>query len=519
MSFDGRTAIRPLTPVQTEISPLAPTATEIVLLAGLVVFYLVCEEFFGRDVDAVVNVVGPIAFTAIMGLSAWAMLKADSRTLYTPLLTYRVSSAVYFGLGQMVHLVVSPERVEILESLYAYDASEVARMNLLVAVCSLLVALMSRFFISIFSEGQWSAARTGGLEFTPRSAEVLRNYGLAMLVIGSMLKYVVVLPINMGWLPAGDVPGFLVTAAEMSLIGINLLTIWTLCFAPRYFPAIIAVVGVEIGFGALLFSKVQVLLPLLMVATGVMVQKVTWLRVALVLAAVAFIIEFMQPLAGYARNEFAARTNNDPRQATLRTRIDVLQSYFDPGRPRQAYEDSGEGLLRIAYVNAGTLAMAMYDRGSPGDSYRNILVALVPRILWPDKPLLQEGGEFSSMATGRSMDNSVSPGLFSEAYWNFGWLGVPIIAILLSLFIVVMSRYSLWVLGDQRWMFFPIALIGMKVGLSIDGMFVGLISGTTAIIIALHYLTTVVERVFDRRETINPAAAAQRMHIFRSPRQ
>ncbi len=501
-------------PGRTVTSLLAPTAWEIIALAGLVVFYLLCDELLGRNAPGIVNIAGPLAFTAINGLAAWRMMNTNSRTLFTPLLTYRVANAVYFGLGQMVHMVVSDEHVAIIKSLYPFAASEVAKMNLLVASCALLVALASRVFVFILRETSWSVARAKEMQFSPRGARLLRNYGIGMLFVGSLLKYFVVFPVNMGWIDPGAFPGFLFNLAEMSLVGINLLSIWSLTFAPAFFPVICAAVALEMVYGVLLFSKVQVLLPLLMLATGVMVQKVTRVRVAVVLAAVAFAIEFMQPLAGYARNEFNRRTGHDARLSTLETRLEVLRSYFDPLRPRQPYEERGEGLLRITYINAGTLAIAMYDRGSSGDSYRNILVALVPRLLWPDKPLLQEGGEFASMASGRAMDNSVSPGLFAEAYWDFGWLGVPIIGVSLGLFLVVMSRYSLWVFGDQRWMFFPIALMGMKVGLSADGMFVGLISGTTAIIIVLHILTAFVERIFDRRDKTEPVAQARGIHAM-----
>lgn len=497
-------------------SPLTPGAAEIAAMACLVVFYLLAEEMLGRDAPIVVNVAGPVAFTLINGLAAWRMLKLDTRSLFTPLFTYRVSAAVYFGLGQMVHLVVSPERVQFLETLYAYHPFEVAKLNLLIALCALLVVVATRAILPMFPALEWSFARKGGFRFSLLGSRLLRNYGLGMLIVGSLLKYFFVFPVSMGWAAWGDVPGFIATAAEMSLIGISLLTIWSLSAAPAYFPAVCLVVAVEVFTGLLLFSKTQVLLPLLMLVSGIMVQKVSVSRVATGLALVAFTVEFMQPLAGYSRNEFNARTGNDPSRATLLTRVEVLQSYFDPNRRRQAYEESGEGLLRFAYVNAGTLAIALYDRGNAGNSYRYVFVALVPRLLWPEKPLLQEGGEFSAIATGRGMDNSVSPGLFPEAYWNFGWLGAPLIAAMLSLFMVVMSRYSLWVLGEQRWLFFPIALVGMKAGLGIDGMFVGLISGTAAIILGLHVITAMVERLFDRRSPDGPQHTS--VGRFLSPR-
>jgi hypothetical protein len=473
-------------------SLLVPTSIEILALSSLVAFYWLADELFEDSADEIVNVVGPLAFTAIMGLAALHMLQGDARVVFTPLFTFRVSSAVYFGIGSLVHLIIDPERRAILELFYQFSDREVAKVNLLTACSALVIVVVSGGLEGLFPARRIVSA-TATSKMPMARANRMRNYGLAFVIIGSTLKYLVVFPMSMGWVAWGKVPGSIVVMAEMSLIGLCLLTIWSLSYAPKLFPFVCGLVTIEMLVGVVQFTKLQVLLPILMLLVGMYVHKLTWARIVLGLLVVAFTIEFMQPLVSYARDEFNARTGGNREHASIGIRFEILASYFDPFRRRYSNEAAGEGLMRICYVNAATFAISQYDRGLAGNSFRNLAIALVPRVLWPDKPLLQEGGEFATAAAGFDVQNSVSPGLYAEAYWNFGWFGVPVVMPVISVFLTMMSRYSLWILREERWIFFPIALIGMKLGLSMDMMFVSLFAGTGAIIIVLHFGTVMVE--------------------------
>lgn len=478
-------------------SPLVPTSIEIGGLSALIAAYWMSDELLGEGGDELVNVLGPLAFIAIMGFGAVQMLRIDVRSIFLPLFTFRVASAVYFGLGSLVHLIVSPERRAMIESLYFFNDSEVAKLNLIIACSTLTILLVCGAAESVLNFRSATAASSMA-SASAASARRLRNYGVVFFSLGSTLKYLFVFPVSIGWVAWGEVPGSVIAIAEMSLIGLNLLTIWSLSSAPAFFPLVCLLVGMEMFTGLVLFTKAQVLLPLLMLLVGVMAQRLTWQRMLTAVVVVAFSMEIMQPLVGYARDEFNARTGGATANATIGLRLEILASYFDPYRTRRPYEEPGEGLMRISYVNAGTFAIASYDRGHAGDSFKNIFISLVPRVLWPDKPLLQEGGEFALVASGRYAENSVSPGMFAEAYWNFGWMGIPLVMTSLGLFLLLMSRYALWVLRREKWLFFPIALIGLKVGLGIDGMFVGQIVGTGAIVIVLHFATAACAAVLRR---------------------
>ena len=66
-----------------------------------------------------------------------------------------------------------------------------------------------------------------------------------------------------------------------------------------------------------------------------------------------------------------------------------------------------------------------------GKSYLAALTVWIPRGLWPEKPGLIDGmvGE-----TFYGADVGIPPGPIGEAYWNFGYIGIPIIFILFGIF-------------------------------------------------------------------------------------
>ena len=58
---------------------------------------------------------------------------------------------------------------------------------------------------------------------------------------------------------------------------------------------------------------------------------------------------------------------------------------------------------------------------------------LIPRILWPDKPLIAPGSEFDTIFRGYIAQSSLAIGFIAEAYWNLGWLGVLLISAMIGL--------------------------------------------------------------------------------------
>jgi hypothetical protein len=67
-----------------------------------------------------------------------------------------------------------------------------------------------------------------------------------------------------------------------------------------------------------------------------------------------------------------------------------------------------------------------------GDSYEYFLYGWIPRAIWPDKPVAQQGQhrfevDYQLLTPAQLGSASIGIGQLSEAYANFGWLGILIV--------------------------------------------------------------------------------------------
>jgi hypothetical protein len=115
--------------------------------------------------------------------------------------------------------------------------------------------------------------------------------------------------------------------------------------------------------------------------------------------------------------------------------------------------------------------------------------------LWPEKPIITDiGSKFYGAATGNALDSAASPGVFADCYWNFGWPGVILLMIPMGGILLLVSRYSLDVVRRELWLYFPVVLLGMRIGFRTDGFFVVDIIGGTVILVGLHLVLKFADR-------------------------
>jgi hypothetical protein len=107
--------------------------------------------------------------------------------------------------------------------------------------------------------------------------------------------------------------------------------------------------------------------------------------------------------------------------------------------------------------------------GRPGKSMVDIWAVMVPRVLWPQKPIVTRFGVelnaqyyYVPYQTHSQTSSSVAPSYSGEAYWNYGPMGVVIVSILLGLAIGWLTRnWQLAMIGDDPAFFliaFPVAI-------------------------------------------------------------
>jgi hypothetical protein len=102
-------------------------------------------------------------------------------------------------------------------------------------------------------------------------------------------------------------------------------------------------------------------------------------------------------------------------------------------------------LQQTANVMESTPERVPYQNGR---LYSYMLVTLVPRFFWPDKPSVNDSNRWYQVAyrlTARNDLNGVSiaVGYLPESYINFGWLGPPVVMFCLGILLGLFDRIFL----------------------------------------------------------------------------
>ena len=116
-------------------------------------------------------------------------------------------------------------------------------------------------------------------------------------------------------------------------------------------------------------------------------------------------------------------------------------------------------------------------------------------MIWPEKPNITEiGQDFNELAVGSRTSGS-APGLFADAYWDYGWWGVPLLFLPMGALFALMSRYAIWVQVTGRWMLFPVVLMMMRMGYRVDGFYITDILGPIFLLTAYHIIFSLADKL------------------------
>ncbi len=119
----------------------------------------------------------------------------------------------------------------------------------------------------------------------------------------------------------------------------------------------------------------------------------------------------------------------------------------DPTKPKVNNEKENSGALLARSSNLGQLTNCVKltkQKGFyNGKASEPLIVALVPRILWPDKPIIQLGRWFAYEMSGAKLNdpnslganNSINMTIPGELFLDFGYLGVLIGSFLFGAFL------------------------------------------------------------------------------------
>ncbi len=181
--------------------------------------------------------------------------------------------------------------------------------------------------------------------------------------------------------------------------------------------------------------------------------------------------------------------------ASLYERTRLALELFDNGKLFESTTSGSATWSRLDYSSIQGYLMDRYDSGLPGEPYKDVLWALVPRILFPNKPITSSiGFEVSKLLMGERTRTQMGGGLAAEAYWAGGWGLVVVMALLIGSLLwfvdMLLSRIS----ANAMWTFFPCYMLAIKMGTRVDGFFGLDYAGALSIFLGIYLFAVALER-------------------------
>lgn len=495
-------ALAPPATVSNEVSAeitasLAPSRIELGALALLNTVYLLALTSGGVILD-ITNLAGPSFLVLILGSGAARMLRGSINTLWTPLFWVRVSSIAYFGVGSIVPYIVNEQTRMALDAFYSTYPEDVAHFNL-VNGFFILTAFTAFRAASLFTVQQSTRPGTYLFNYVPEACGI-GNAAFAgvCLGVGMVVRYLILLPHSFG-LVVSYVPAWLANVAQLSLVGYYLGTLEALRQRPILVYPIVALALLDFTTGLLEFSKTSALLPLIMIVIALVQHyRRLWVTGVLLIVVVATFFA-IAPVVTYGRT-MLGKMNGTVFSGTLDQRLNILQSYSPAAAEIEMNSDLQGGWARLSYVAAGSFVIDQYDAGRPGTTFRNAGFALIPRVLYPNKPNITGVGSELSIAINGNDTSQISAGWPPELYWDGGWTFVFLGALLMGTIFAVLSLYAMTVLHYNSVHLLLAVLMGLRMGTRMDGFVVPDVLGVLPIIIVMHLGLTFINRLtFKRR--------------------
>lgn len=484
---------------------LSPPLWELGSLGLLIAGYLLIPVVFDDPGVDLLNIVGPLWLMGTLGSSALRMARRDANAIWTALFWFRISVSVYFAGGSLVPILADELTREYLLIFSYSTVHDILKVNLIVAVACFTVLTATKLVL-----GAGGIANHSGKAHQPDSdGKTLLAVGLLFLSVGVTIKYLFVVPYMFG-VATAILPGSIQFFGDLTWVAIYLLTVWSREHRRRALPLIAGFVLFEMLVGILATTKFATLMTLILFLLAFLRPKVTLPRLLAVAGTLIVSYIVITPLVEAGRVQLRERYGElagagfsvSGAGAGFSERVEVLGNSLGLVGDLVQRDGASAGWVRISYAIPASFAIQQYDSGKPGHSLSNALAVFIPRALWPEKPVItQVAIDFNIAATGNQYSSS-APGVFADAYWNYGWLGVILAMTPLGVLFALLSRFALDTLRKENWLYMPIVLLGMQIGFQIDGFIVSNVLGGAVLVLAGYVCLKILETLMFTRKRL-----------------
>jgi len=332
-----------------------------------------------------------------------------------------------------------------------------------VGIASILMGFrFGRFFRSRTRLGQYPHGWSGHVAR-------IKLLSLWLLFSGGVLQYLLILPWEFGFY-GFVLPGVIWNLAKLYLFGLMGMAYMVSYGVRKWRLPLYTLWFLQILIALIHFSKSELMMTIMLPSLGFYLASKN--MKSLFKAAFFMIISYvlLAQFIHYARSEIRYLSGGAQR-VSVEQRIGIIGDWLSGQDFR--YESAQSKLsstetawTRLSYVNVQTFAMGQYDRGVPGDTLSAALIVLMPRVLWPEKPVtIRMSQDFYELVTGVKSSTHLGLGLFGEGYWNYGWLGVIVVGLITGFIFRVTSSWSLKWMAQGSIEYMPSIFLGINMAL------------------------------------------------------
>jgi hypothetical protein len=459
----------------------------LVSMTGLLfVIYYSCYSI-GADISFIelVNKTCPLILMFACLWTGYRLIQKSNLMIWSPMPWFLFVCALYFGFGPLVYHFGTPESIWYMDRYYAVDEIGLLKTNMLntVGILFTVLGFLGSNLLLSRNTANFSQDRQD------INVKLTKQFLVFLLAIGLPVKYFLFLPHHFGLLN-WVLPGSIQYLSIFTSLSIIVLFVLVARGERQYRLSLYILITSELIVGLMTLAKIELIMTCLMIILGLFISRPRMLFLIAGSLMVLLLYAFLSPFVTYARLSFSVTGIDNIGELS-----GSIQQYA------QSDKDEVAALLtpgvqgwwtRFAYANSQSFAMDSYDDGNPGDSFSKAIYVFVPRLLFPDKPLMSSiSGDFNKMVTGNEESYSC-PGVFAEAYWNGGWPLLIAACFFIGITFMPVSLLSMQYIRRGNLAILPCAYAGIMMGLRPDNWFVMVYVGSIVQIIVLYYILSIL---------------------------
>jgi hypothetical protein len=475
------------------------------LSAALLILQFVFRSTAGSSNVLFFNAVFCVLLLTLTSIAALRYVTLNRLFVLTPVPWFYAACALFFGIGPLLWNFADQATIA-----YVDISSRVPMDNLRIMDANLLsiggIAIVTATLAALQFLFDWEGKAPQNYldRFSP---EALARIFWLSVIIGLTIKYALILPVKVG-LASYEIPNFISQLTAFLKVAIIVGYLARARGVQGIAGMHFALIGTELLTAAMSASKTEIFTVVLMIMIGRFLAQRTMKQAFLFGAAAATMyIGFLANFVLFLRINYSVSG-----VTSVGELFDAATEYFASDNVDQIGQ-AGVQLwwARLTFSNFQVFAIDAYDSGRFGETFLAALWAFAPRFLFPNKPNLNAGGDFSEeLLTGSSEWVQTSMTYFAEGYWNMGVWGLVIVCVWAAFVYFVLTYIVLMNVSAGRIGILLMASVAIPLGLGVDAWFAsGLVGG-----FALALLYAAVGYAYDRI-AINPHAALPLIRAFK----